>query len=273
MNRKLLFIGLSLIVLNSGCSKDKEDPLTEPTIVKEWTIPLSAAYESPAPAGRTETGTATLQLLSDNSLKYTISVTGLANGDQLQAAHLHAGDVITSGPVVLGLEPSFSGGTASGTISAIRSSLADSLKNNANEIYINVHSTQVGGGLVRGQLNNSIDMAADVALSGANEVPAVNTTATGKALLRLTTDKKLYAKVTVESLEAGDALSMAHIHSGAAGVNGNVLVGLYGSAADFGTVKIIPVEEAVFQSLKNDALYVNAHSTNHPAGIVRGQIR
>ena len=190
----VLTYSVLLFVLNA-CKKD--DPIIpSPTTVKEWTISLSAKNENPSPIGRSETGTAALQLLSDNSLKYTINVNGLASGDALVAAHIHVGNVITNGAVVLGLEPSFTGATATGTVKDLRSTFIDSLKNDVNELYFNVHSTQIPGGLLRGQLNIGIDLAVDVLLNGANEIPAVATTATGVALLRLTANKKLYSKVT-----------------------------------------------------------------------------
>ncbi|HSB92598.1 MAG TPA: CHRD domain-containing protein [Flavitalea sp.] len=261
------------LLSTASCSDDKDDPIVTPSVVKEWTVPLSAANENPAPAGRTEAGTAELQLLSDNSLKYTLTVTGLKADDQLSTAHLHTGDVITSGPVVLPLDPTFTGGNATGTVNGLRSSLVDSLKSASNEIYVNIHSTQVGSGLVRGQLNTNVEMASEVALSGANEVPAVNTTAAGMATLRLTSDKKLYSKITVEGLEANDTLTAAHIHPGGVGSNGGVLQGIYGSAAEFGTTRIIDVPDSIITKLKTDSLYVNAHSKRHPAGIIRGQIR
>ena len=116
-------------------------------------------------------------------------------------------------------------------------------------------------------------MVSDVALSGANEVPAVNTAATGIALLRLTSNKKLYYKITVTGLEIGDALSAAHIHKAAPGANGGIIIGLYSAAAEFGTVKVISVDDVQFASLKADALYVNVHSTNKSSGVIRGQIR
>ena len=106
-----------------------------------------------------------------------------------------------------------------------------------------------------------------------NEVPAVNTTATGMALLRITADNKLYSKVTVTNVEAGDALTAGHIHTGAAGTNGGVLIGICESAADFGVTKIFTPTTAILTAIKTDALYVNVHSTNRPSGIVRGQIR
>lgn len=268
---------VSITLLAISCSKDKNEipAPPQPTIVKEWSIPLSAKNENPAPASRNETGTATLQLLSDNSLKYSITVTGLAASDALTAAHIHTGDVITNGGVILGFSPTFSGSTASGTITNVRTTFVDSLKNDVNELYFNVHSTQVGSGLVRGQLNTKLEMTADVVMNGANEVqtPAVVTNATGLGLARLTSNKKLYVKVTVSGLEANDALSAAHIHKGAAGTNGAILIGIYNSAAEFGTVKVITVDDVMFASLKADALYFNAHSTTKPAGIIRGQIR
>lgn len=254
-----------------SCKKDDTTPA--PTVVKQWSIALSAKNENPAPAGRNETGTATVELLSDNSLKYTIAVTGLAGADALTASHLHVGNVITNGGVILDLKPTFAGGNASGTITDLRTTLVDSLKNDVNEIYFNVHSTQVASGLVRGQMNVKLEMVADVILSGLNEVPAVTTTATGLALVRLTANKQLYTRVTVTNLEATDALTAAHIHKAATGVNGAVMIGLCSNAADFNTIKTVTVDDATFASLKADALYVNAHSTNRPSGVVRGQIR
>jgi len=263
-----------LVLSFASCKKDEVTIMPGPTVVKEWSIQLSAKNENPAPANRTETGTATLKLFSDNALEYTINVIGLATGDALVAAHLHVGDVISNGGVVLGLEPTFAGSSASGRVTNLRTTLVDSLKNDINELYFNVHSTQVASGLLRGQLNTKLELSMDVLMTGANEVPdAVATTATGLALLRLTTDKKLYLKITVSNLEQTDAMAAAHIHRGASGTNGGVMIGIYGSAAEFGTVKTFTLDDAMFASLKNDQLYFNAHSIVYPAGIVRGQIR
>jgi hypothetical protein len=91
--------------------------------------------------------------------------------------------------------------------------------------------------------------------------------------LRLTADNKLYSKITVSNLEANDALTMAHIHSGAAGANGGVLIGLCSSAADFGVTKMYSPSPTVINSIKADAVYVNVHSTVKASGIIRGQIR
>lgn len=255
----------------SSCDDDDEDIL-QPNLVKEWTIPLSALNENPAPAGRTETGTAKLQLYDDNTLKYEISVTGLASGDAITGGHLHSGNPVTNGPVILGLDPQFTGNTATGTVTIPRESLVDSIQ--GSNVYINLHTTQVASGLIRGQLDKTVEFVKDIELTGANEVPPVTTTTTGTALLRMTSDKMLFYRIDVNDVETGDAVTAAHIHTGAAGANGDVLKGLAASADDFGVEKSVQLEDAVYNAIKGtDALYVNVHSTNHPDGIIRGQIR
>ncbi|MFC4230329.1 CHRD domain-containing protein [Parasediminibacterium paludis] len=265
-------LGILCVTVLVGCTKNNSTPPA--IIVKQWTVMLSAKNENPAPLGRSETGTASFMLMSDNSLKYTININNLASGDIIAAAHLHAGDAITTGPEILDIDAVFNGGIGVGTTTNLRQTLVDSLKDDTNEIYFHAHSIQVPSGLFRGQLNTNIEMAADVALSGANESTPVTTSAIGLATFRLTTSQKLYTKYVITNLEAGDTLVAAHIHKGAVGVSGPVIVPVYGSNAEFGTVKIIPITDpALFTSLKADAIYANAHSKMHPGGIVRGQIR
>jgi hypothetical protein len=264
---------ITLITLLALSCSDDETPTPAPTLDREWTIPLSAKFENPAPANRAETGTATLQLMSDKSLKYTLTVTGLAASDALTAAHLHVGNVITNGNVIQDLNPTFTNGVATGTITNLRSSLVDSLKSDINDIYINIHSTQVGSGLVRGQLNTQVEFAQDVVLNSANEVPAGTSAATGLAVIRLASDRQLYTLITVTGVETGDALTAAHYHRAATGVNGPILLDIYSSAAQFGTVKVSAVDDPFIAALKNDPTYVNVHSTSKPGGLIRGQIR
>ena len=260
-----------LPVILFSCKKNNNG--SDATVVKEWSLNLSAKNENPAPAGRSEAGMATIKLMSDNSIMYNFNVTGLASGDALTGAHFHSGNAGANGGVILSFNPTFSGTSSSGTILNVRQTLVDSLKSDANEIYFNVHSNQVASGLVRAQINTKVELAMDIMLSGSNEVPAVSTSATGTARLRLTADKKLYSIVTVTNLQAGDALLFAHLHSGAAGVNGAIVLGIAGSASDFATEKVYALTDVIYNSIKNDAMYVNAHSTLHANGVVRGQIR
>jgi hypothetical protein len=278
-------ISMKTLVLNStmllfctaflfSCKKDKNDGPTV-TTVKEWNLTLSAKNENPAPAGRNETGTFVLKVMSDNSVQYNINVTGLTGGDALTASHIHTGNPGVNGGVILNFAPTFTGGTASGSVANVRQTLLDSMTNGTAELYVNVHSTQVGSGLVRAQLNSTVQWAQDITLSGANEVPAVATAATGTARFRLTTDGKLYYVINVTGLTAGDGdLTAAHIHNGAIGANGTVLIGLASAAADFGVNKQLQLTDVQKTAIEGTgAIYVNAHSTIFPAGLIRGQIR
>jgi hypothetical protein len=260
-------LALTCLTFFPSCKDDDGD--NDPVLSFE--IPLSTKMENPAPPGRSETGLLSMQLDADNTLHYTFKVDNLAGGDALTMAHFHTGDPVTNGPIILPM-PSWSGNTATGTLT-LRQSLADSLRDSNNDIYFNVHSTQFPGGLVRGTVNSDLLLAETVNLSGLNEVPPVITTATGVALLRLTEDRKLYSKVTVDNVPVGDALTMAHIHKGATGVNGDVLVTLCATAADFGVSKMTQLDEATSNMVRTDPLYVNAHTTTWPNGIIRGQIR
>ena len=274
---KMKFINLSVICLISSmvfmsCKKESLQKEATVTVVKAWTIPLSSKFQVPAVNCNVETGTVKLELFSDNSIKYNINVKDIEMGDELVAAHIHEGNVLENGSIVLGFMPMFSYGTATGTLLNIRQSFVDSLKSDLNELYFNVHSKKHPKGIVRGQLNVGIELADDVVLKGSNQVPAINTTATGLGLLRLTSDKKLYSLITVKDLEMVDKLLVAHIHKGAAGVNGPVIISLCMNADDFGKIKINTLSDANFSTVKSDYIYVNAHSEKHPGGIVRGQV-
>ncbi len=251
----------------------KKETVPAATVTKEIAVVLAAANENPQPSGRNETGTASIKIFSDKSVTVDITITGLASSDNITAGHFHVGDPVTNGGVVVDLNPTVMGNMVKAKLTNVRSSFIDTLMNGTADIYLNVHSTQVPAGIVRGQVFNGITFASSVALSGMNEVPAVTTTASGMALLRITADNKLYSKVTVTNVEAGDAVTAGHIHTGATGTNGGVILGLCESAADFGVTKIFTPATAILTSIKTDALYVNVHSANRPSGIVRGQIR
>jgi hypothetical protein len=262
-------IALLACMLLQSCEHDSDDASS----VKKWgDVEMKAIYEVPAPAGRNEEGEATIELFADNSLKYSFHIHNLSPGDALTNAHIHAGDAATPGGVLIPLNPAFTGAGASGTVTGLRSGQIDTLL--TMPVYINVHSTQAPGGLVRAQLDKTIDYAVDVSMNGANERPnPVTTTATGLSILRLMTDKTLYSNVTVNNLETNDTLSVAHVHRGTADIAGPVRITLCSSRADFGVVKSQTLVDSLITILKNDPCYTNAHSKLKPAGIVRGQIR
>ncbi len=268
--RYLMYLLLPTMIFVFSCTHDSA-PL--PTSVKKWdALTIATKNEVPAPVGRSEEGEVTLELLSDNSLKFDFHIHNLTPGDALTSAHIHYGDAGTeSGPVFINLNPSISGAGASGIVTGLRQGQIDSLQ--GSNVYFNVHSTQLPAGIARVQLDKKVEFAMDIPLSGANENPPVTTTATGLCILRLTDDKMLYSKITVSNIETNDTIRVAHIHRGAVGTNGQVRIFLAATIDDFGVWKTTTLVDSLYNMVKNDPIYANAHSKLKGSGLVRGQIR
>ena len=112
--------------------------------------------------------------------------------------------------------------------------------------------------------------AQSITLSGANEVPPVTSSAAGSGTVTVAADGAVTAKITVTGMTA----TAAHIHSGAAGANGPVIVpftktgdNTFEAAAG---AKMTPEQLAMY---KAGNTYVNVHSAAHPGGEVRAQLK
>jgi hypothetical protein len=105
-------------------------------------------------------------------------------------------------------------------------------------------------------------------LTGSQETPPVDTQASGTATLLLNADKTLSYEVDT----AGPITAfVAHIHQAPPGVPGPILFPLDGGPRIW-TGTTPPLTTAQQAALINGELYVNAHTTEHPAGEIRGQI-
>lgn len=143
------------------------------------------------------------------------------------------------------------------------------------------------GGVAMGQ-GDSLATADFVAeLSGDNEVPPVETDATGVAKF-----KRHHGQIHFE-LEVEDGSNLlgaagAHIHCAPAGENGPVVVFLAGAVpggfdgdievkAAFDADNIVNTScgatlRQLIQSMRDGNTYVNVHTTQSPGGEIRGQI-
>lgn len=119
-----------------------------------------------------------------------------------------------------------------------------------------------------------------IRLSGENEVPVGDPDGSGWAKIRLRPDEGTVCyTIQVKNL---DEVTAAHIHLGAAGVNGGVVVDLAILTADSKTkgsstfyrhcVEGVSVD--LLNSIKENKseYYVNVHTTVFPAGAIRGQL-
>jgi uncharacterized protein (TIGR03437 family) len=163
--------------------------------------------------------------------------------------------------------------------------------------YVNLHSTVNPGGVIRGQVMRAESTTLLGLMSPANEVPAItNVTASGVGAIeavRAYDNGRLAAGVVTFDVSyaiPGDStITGLHIHSGAAGVNGPVIIntGITGTASvtapanGIGSL-IYPVEvntavatqvstlEGLFDSPGD--YYVNLHTSVNPGGLIRSQL-
>jgi aldose sugar dehydrogenase len=129
-------------------------------------------------------------------------------------------------------------------------------------------------------------------LSGAEEVPPADTRAQGQAIFQLSADGSLLDFMLIVANIQN--VTQAHIHVGAAGVNGPVVAWLY---PDGPPSQLIPGRSngvlaqrtitagdlvgplagqplsALLELMRDDETYVNVHTSQFPPGEIRGQIR
>ena len=109
-----------------------------------------------------------------------------------------------------------------------------------------------------------------VNLSGSQEVPPVTTQASGTGTITVGEDKSVSGSVTT----TGVAGLAAHIHVGAAGKNGPVIIPLTKTADNVWSVPAgSKLTDAQYESYKAGELYVNVHSAANKGGEVRAQIK
>jgi hypothetical protein len=119
--------------------------------------------------------------------------------------------------------------------------------------------------------NHSMGMGWSAKLTVAQEVPkqVVKDTAANGSFTATLTGTKLKFKLTFAKL-TGPATA-AHIHLGAMGKSGNVVVPLCGPCKSpvSGTVT---VSAALQKDFTKHLLYVNVHTAKNPNGEIRGQL-
>ena len=111
-------------------------------------------------------------------------------------------------------------------------------------------------------------------LTGAAEVPGPgDTDGTGSASVTVdVAAKKICYELTVANIEPA---TMAHIHAGAVGVAGPVVVTLEAPSDGSSSGCLTNVATSTLANIlaRPAQYYVNVHNTPFPAGAVRGQLR
>jgi hypothetical protein len=317
-----ILVGLSLTAIGAQAHDNHED---ENDHGPQFVAALSGNGEVPhrdTPAF----GRAQFRLNgAETELSFRLSVFRISN---VIMAHIHCNTPGVNGPVGVTLfgmvAPGggpFSGLLAKGVITAPDpgnacgwtdlASVVSAIRNGTT--YVNVHTNDgvnppntgpgdFPGGEIRGAvISTRVDVGAVFVarLSGANEVPARNTTARGRALIFVNEDMtELFYQVTVRDISN---VFMAHIHCAVAGTNGPIGLTLYGmgptgtgpfagllvramrAAPDAGNACGWTTLADVVAAMESGGAYVNVHTNdgvnppnsgagNFPGGEIRGQL-
>lgn len=244
---------------------------------------LDGASEVP-PVATTASGSGWVAISADEStITYHVEYSGLSG--PLAAAHIHLGAPGEPGGVLFPLAASDSpmdgvltaaDFTATGSVTTYAEALAAI---RAGGTYFNLHTAANPGGEIRGDLVTAVD-AFEASLDGAQEVPAVATSATGTGLVVFSSDDAtIWYRVEYAGLSG--ALAAAHIHLGATGANGGVLFPLTASdspmlgsltSADFSATGSVSDYAGAVAAIKAGGTYFNLHTAANAGGEIRGQI-
>ncbi|GAB3848109.1 hypothetical protein GCM10028822_10470 [Hymenobacter terrigena] len=233
------------------------------------TARMSGDQETPAVTTNAQ-GVASFML---NETRDTLFVQAAFSGlsGTVTGAHVHEGAVGVAGPIIINLVPMVRGNRLSGFLTGAdiaQPKLARFLK---SQYYINVHTAANPNGEIRGQIRLESETGIIANLTGAQETPAVATSATGLGIFTLSQNlEKMKFRVAFAGLSS--AVTGAHFHTGAFGVAGPVVVNLLPNLT--GNViegEIVPTV-AFLTALSQGQVYINVHTTNNPNGEIRGQL-
>jgi hypothetical protein len=141
-------------------------------------------------------------------------------------------------------------------------------------IVLRTRSTLAIVALIAGTLAGGIGFATageiKVNLSGDQEVPPVQTSASGSGTITVEDDRSVKGKITTSDLKG----TGAHIHEGAVGKNGPDIITLKKSSDNEWSVPgDAKLTDAQYDAYKAGNLYVNVHSDANKSGEIRGQLK
>ena len=118
---------------------------------------------------------------------------------------------------------------------------------------------------------SSAALAVDVpvSLTGEQEVPPVKTSATGNGMFAIAADNTIAGSISTKGVNG----TAAHIHEGAAGKNGAVIIPLTKSGDTYSVPAGTKLSAAQADAFKAGNLYVNVHSDANKGGEIRAQLK
>lgn len=213
------------------------------------------------------------------------NLTGDFNANVGGGAHIHRGLAGTSGGIVLNLKSIIDTLKKSGSFPADSNRFILTATQKAQlqgrEFYVNIHTTLISSGEIRGQLLPQSEFYYQANLFGSQEVPQVMTSAHGSIVAELT-GSNLVISGSAKELSSGVNTGIrmgGHLHLGYAGQNGGIQIELTPTLDSTGTSVQYLAANNTFSlnvnqlaALRNQQLYANIHTNQYPGGEIRGQL-
>jgi hypothetical protein len=255
---------------------------------------LNGANEVPGPGDPDGRGRAFVKLAGDTAC-FALEWSKISAPT---AAHIHEGRRGVAGPVVvLFFQPGTNAASLPDTLDAVAGcvdvdpAVARKIAASPRDYYVNIHTADFAPGAIRGQLRHSrhldLDLPRQLAagLNGANEVPGPgDPDGRGLALVKTGRERVCFALAWTRIAPP----IFAHIHAGAAGVAGPVVVLFFDvpelTGAPTATLPatisaaagcVDDQDPALLRDIRRHPAdyYVNIHTPEFVPGAIRGQLR
>lgn len=196
-------------------------------------------------------------------------------GSNVTAVHIHGpGAPGVNAPVLFTLGPITPGSNSGEFTNFFTLNILQGAQLAEGLFYVNIHSVDFPNGELRGQLLPGLPNRA--VLSGAQEVPPVNTPARGEGFFWTNyIGTRVFGVIDFQDLPTN--LTGSHIHTAPVGSNGSVIVNfpsppLGSRGTQQNLTAPLPISEAQRAGLATGAHYFNFHTSQNPGGEIRGQI-
>lgn len=233
---------------------------------------LTTSQETDGVMGSMATGLAVMKASRDKKWLW-IEVIADSLSENPTGAHIHWAAEGMSGPVILSLTDLIDGNRIHG-MKEVTPGLVDSLM--SGMAYINLHTSMNPAGEIRGQIAKLPTLGFDAVLDKAQETSMVMgmNDPHGVAHFHLYQGlDSLHFLIQVSGM-SGD-ITGAHLHDGAMGTSGNVLVSLTPFVTGniiTGVVSGAEINPDFISKMLSGEVYLNVHTALNPNGEIRGQV-
>lgn len=280
MNR-LVYANIHTLAYAGGELRGQVVPAASTTFFAQ----LSGSHEVPSVATNAM-GAAVIEVHND-TLVVSGSFMGLESAFNTGVgSHLHLANAGQNGGVEVTLDVELDSEMMAGTYNASENmyTLTADQKSAlfARNMYVNVHSVDVGSGEIRGQVLGDATAYFHTNLSGWHEVQPISSSAMGASSIEFMSNGNIILSGGFEGLSSPVATDIAgggHLHVGEVDANGDVAIPVNITLGESDTTGSFSYSDNMFSlseeqttALFDEQMYLNIHSGDFQSGELRGQV-